>query len=120
MRIAAVAVTAAALVACNAGEARHKPVPPDGFPAEYRHTSKQDHGLNKSLDQTKLIPLAKAALESGEKVSADLPIKNTNRTVGATLSGEIAKRYGYKGLPEDTIKLKFNGSAGQLERWCRS
>jgi glutamate synthase domain-containing protein 3 len=91
----------------------HKPVPPDGFPTEYRHTSKQNHGLDKSLDQTKLIPLAKAALENGEKVSAELPIKNTNRTVGATLSGEIAKKYGYKGLPEDTITFRFKGHAGQ-------
>ena len=66
-----------------------------------------------SLDNRKLIELAKPAIERGEKVYAELPIKNTNRTVGTTLSGEIAKKYGYAGLPDDTITFKFNGSAGQ-------
>src|SRR5258706_8981536 len=53
------------------------------------------------------------AIERGEKVSAEFPIKNTNRTVGATLSGEVARKYGFAGLPDDTITFKFNGSAGQ-------
>ena len=66
-----------------------------------------------SLDHTDLIPLAKAALENGQKVSAEFTLKNTNRTVGTTLSGMIAKKYGYGGLPEDTINYKFKGSAGQ-------
>jgi glutamate synthase domain-containing protein 3 len=91
----------------------HKPVPPAGFPVEYRNVSKQDHGLNKSLDQTKLIGLAQPALQKGEKVTAELDIKNTNRTVGTTLSGEIAKRYGFAGLPDDTVTFKFKGHAGQ-------
>jgi glutamate synthase domain-containing protein 2/glutamate synthase domain-containing protein 1/glutamate synthase domain-containing protein 3 len=91
----------------------HKPVPPDGFPREYRNVGKQDHGLENSLDQKKLIALAQPALERGEKVSAELDIKNTNRTVGTTLSGEIAKKYGLKGLPDDTITFRFKGHAGQ-------
>jgi glutamate synthase domain-containing protein 2/glutamate synthase domain-containing protein 1/glutamate synthase domain-containing protein 3 len=77
------------------------------------NTQKQDHGLANSLDNKHLLKLAAPALESGEKVKADLPIKNTNRTVGATLSGEIARRYGFAGLPDDTIHFKFTGSAGQ-------
>ena len=72
----------------------------------------QDHGLEKSLDN-KLIELARTALENAEPVEIDLPIVNTNRTVGATLSHEIAKRHGEHGLPEDTIKIKLAGSAGQ-------
>src|SRR5207253_108794 len=64
-------------------------------------------------DQTKLIPLAKPALDRGERVHAELPIQNTNRTVGTTLSGQIARKYGQKGLPDDTITFKFTGSAGQ-------
>ncbi len=73
----------------------------------------QDHGLDISLDITKLLDLAKPALEKGESVREELPIINTNRTVGTILSNEIAKRYGAEALPEDTIQFKFNGSAGQ-------
>jgi glutamate synthase domain-containing protein 3 len=73
---------------------------------------KQDHGLEMALDN-QLIELAKPALDSKQKVRHDLPIQNTNRTVGATLSGELAKRYGYAGLPDDTISFRFTGSAGQ-------
>jgi glutamate synthase (NADPH) large chain len=73
----------------------------------------QDHGLNKALDRTTLIPAAQAAIERGEKVSGEFPIQNINRTVGTMLSGEIAKRYGHAGLPDDTITFKFTGSAGQ-------
>jgi glutamate synthase domain-containing protein 2/glutamate synthase domain-containing protein 3 len=76
------------------------------------HTESQDHGLDKALDH-RLIELAKPALERGEKVSIDMPIRNINRTVGTMLSGEVAKRYGHDGLPEDTIRVKFAGSAGQ-------
>jgi glutamate synthase (NADPH/NADH) large chain len=72
----------------------------------------QDHGLEKSLDN-KLIELARPALNNSEPVEINLPIINTNRTVGATLSHEIAKRHGEHGLPEDTIKIKLAGSAGQ-------
>ena len=76
------------------------------------HTENQDHGLDKALDH-RLIELAKPALERGEKVSIDMPIRNINRTVGTMLSGEVAKRYGHDGLPDDTIRVKFAGSAGQ-------
>jgi glutamate synthase (NADPH/NADH) large chain len=78
------------------------------------NVEKQDHGLDVSLDATELIPGAKGAIERGEKVSRDdLKIVNINRTVGTTLSGEIARKYGHKGLPDDTITYKFTGSAGQ-------
>jgi glutamate synthase (ferredoxin) len=74
---------------------------------------KQDHGIARSLDVTQLLDLCKPAIERGEKVVADLPIRNVNRVVGTITSGEITKKYGAKGLPEDTIRLKFTGSAGQ-------
>jgi glutamate synthase (NADPH) large chain len=76
------------------------------------HTQTQDHGLTEALDN-KLIELAGPAIESGQKVSHDLPIKNINRTVGTTLSSVIAKKYGHAGLPDDTITFNFKGSAGQ-------
>ncbi len=79
-----------------------------------RHnTSKQDHELNLSLDQTQLMKLAEPALAGGQRVNAELEIKNVNRTVGTTLSGMIAQKHGFAGLPDDTIHFKFNGSAGQ-------
>ena len=74
---------------------------------------KQDHGLDKSLDVTTLLDLCKPAIERGEKVVAELPIRNVNRVVGTILGSEITRRYGAQGLPEDTIRLKFSGSAGQ-------
>jgi glutamate synthase (NADPH/NADH) large chain/glutamate synthase (ferredoxin) len=73
---------------------------------------KQDHGLAGVLDN-KLIELCRPALEKGEKVTLDLPIRNVNRTVGTMLSSRIAKQYGLEGLPPDTISIKFTGSAGQ-------
>jgi glutamate synthase domain-containing protein 3 len=73
----------------------------------------QDHGLDLSLDRTKLLALAKPALESGTPVRAELPIINTNRTVGTILSHEIAKKWGEACLPDGTIHFKFTGSAGQ-------
>jgi glutamate synthase (NADPH/NADH) large chain len=76
------------------------------------HCEQQDHGLKGALDH-RLIELAKPALERGEKVTIDMPIRNINRTVGAMLSGEIAGRYGHAGLPDDTITVRFAGSAGQ-------
>ncbi|HEV7803905.1 MAG TPA: glutamate synthase-related protein, partial [Burkholderiales bacterium] len=79
--------------------------------ARYR-SEDQDHGLDKALDH-RLIELAHPALERGEKVAIDMPIRNINRTVGTMLSGEIAKRYGHEGLPDDTIHVRFAGSAGQ-------
>jgi glutamate synthase domain-containing protein 3 len=84
------------------------------MPAEVslRHTETQDHGLDKALDR-RLVELAQPALLRGEKVAIDMPIRNVNRTVGTILSHEIASRYGHEGLPEDTIRVKFAGSAGQ-------
>jgi glutamate synthase (NADPH/NADH) large chain len=76
------------------------------------HREGQDHGLEKALDH-RLIELAKPALERGEKVAIDMPIRNINRTAGTMLSGEIAKRYGHDGLADDTIRIRFAGSAGQ-------
>ncbi len=73
----------------------------------------QDHGLDLSLDRTKLLGLAKPALEEGKPVRAELDIINTNRTVGTILSHEIAKRWGEQCLPDGTIHFKFTGSAGQ-------
>jgi len=73
----------------------------------------QDHGLEKSLDVTKLLAICKPAIERGEKVRAELPIINVNRVVGTIVGSEITKQHGPNGLPEDTVLLKFNGSAGQ-------
>ncbi|MDR4500145.1 MAG: glutamate synthase large subunit [Nitrospirales bacterium] len=72
----------------------------------------QDHGLSNILDN-QLIELCRPALETGEKVSHDLPIRNVNRTVGTVLSSHVARKYGVAGLPEDTITIRFTGSAGQ-------
>jgi glutamate synthase (NADPH/NADH) large chain len=76
------------------------------------HRETQDHGLEKALDR-RLIELAQPALTRGEPVSIDMPIRNINRTVGTMLSHEIARRRGHEGLPEDTIRVRFAGSAGQ-------
>jgi glutamate synthase (NADPH/NADH) large chain len=72
----------------------------------------QDHGLERALDN-ELLKLAKNALETGERASIQIPIRNANRTVGTILGSEITKRYGGAGLSEDTIELIFHGSAGQ-------
>src|SRR5262249_881921 len=72
----------------------------------------QDHGLAEILDN-KLIELCKPAIEKGQKVTLDLPIRNVNRTVGTMMSSHIANKHGLEGLPPDTISIKFTGSAGQ-------
>ncbi len=72
----------------------------------------QDHGIGKSMDITTLLPLCKDAIEKGTKVKATLPIRNVNRTVGTILGNEITKRH-WHGLPDDTVHLHFQGSAGQ-------
>jgi glutamate synthase (NADPH/NADH) large chain len=77
-----------------------------------RHTEIQDHGLDKALDH-KLIEQAKPALEKGQKVQIETRIINVNRTCGTMLSGEVARRYGNDGLPDDTIHVKLTGTAGQ-------
>lgn len=84
---------------------------------EFYKTRDQDHGLEKALDN-ELIRLAKPALENGEKVSIEHQIINTNRVVGTMLSNEVAKRWKEEMLPDDTINIKFHGSAGQsLGAW---
>ena len=77
-----------------------------------RHTGKQDHAIAEQIDND-LIARAKPALEHGDKVRFGYPIRNVNRTAGTMLSAEIARRYGGEGLPEDTIWIDFDGSAGQ-------
>jgi glutamate synthase (NADPH) large chain len=72
----------------------------------------QDHGLARALDH-RLIELSQPALERGEKVTIEMPIRNGNRTVGAMLSGTVAAKFGHQGLPDDTINIRFAGSAGQ-------
>ncbi len=77
-----------------------------------RNMEVQDHELDKALDR-KLIEQAHAALEHGEPVLIETDVRNTNRTVGAMLSGEIAKRYGHGGLEPNTIRIRMKGTAGQ-------
>jgi glutamate synthase (NADPH/NADH) large chain len=72
----------------------------------------QDHGIDRALDN-KLIATAAPALTNGEKVQFIVPVKNLNRTIGAMLSGEVARRYGHEGLPEDTIHIQLQGTVGQ-------
>jgi len=83
----------------------------DGSTAVYR-SEFQEHGLDKALDHV-LIREAEPALEHAKPVIIHTPILNINRTFGAMLSGEVAKRYGHKGLPEDTIAIHVKGTAGQ-------
>ena len=77
-----------------------------------RHCETQDHGLAKALDH-QVIKSARAALEQKTPVQIDINIKNVNRTFGAMLSGEVARRYGHAGLPDDTITIRAKGTAGQ-------
>src|SRR4029077_1209400 len=73
----------------------------------------QNHGLDQALDRTTLLDLCRPALDRGHTVRAKLPIHNVNRVVGTMVGSEITRRYGPEGLPEDTIQLHFQGSAGQ-------
>jgi glutamate synthase (NADPH/NADH) large chain len=92
------------------GRIFHKPeVPAD---VAIRNSERQDHHLDQVLD-VKLIELCRQAIEDKKPVKLDLPIRNTDRTTGAMLSGAIAKLYGHTGLPEDTIWVSLHGSAGQ-------
>jgi glutamate synthase (NADPH) large chain len=77
-----------------------------------RCTITQDHGLNEALDLS-LMDQARAAIDHVTPVEFHMPIRNVHRTVGAMLSGEIARKHGSKGLPEDTVRISFKGSAGQ-------
>ena len=94
----------------NFSKILYKPEPRVGD--EIYCTKKQDHGLEKSLDVTKLVPLCKEALDNGEKINITTQIRNINRTTGTILGYEITKRFGAKGLPDDTINIHFDGSAG--------
>ena len=85
-----------------------KPVPGH----ELYRTETQDHGLEAAMDQ-ELIREARPALENGESVRLERTVRNVNRTVGTMLSGEVAKRYGHAGLPDNTIRIGFTGVAGQ-------
>ncbi len=87
---------------------------PDSGPEVGRfQTIQQDHGLDKSLDVTTLLNVCKPAIERGEKVTAELEVRNVNRVVGTSTGSEVTKKYGAAGLPDDTIQIKFKGSAGQ-------
>jgi glutamate synthase (ferredoxin) len=88
----------------------HQEIVPE---ADRRCTTKQDHGMNDTLDQQLLLEVCKPALDKGQKVTANLPIRNIHRTVGTQVGSEVTRRYGPMGLEEDTITLRFFGSAGQ-------
>jgi glutamate synthase (NADPH/NADH) large chain len=85
------------------------------IPANYGRfqQTEQNHEMESTLDKTVLLDLCRPALESGERVSAELVIQNTHRTVGTLLGSEISRRFGAQGLPDETIQLSFKGSAGQ-------
>ncbi len=89
----------------------HKPEVPADV-GTYR-SRKQDHGIEHSLDVRVLLDIARPAIERGEKVYRELPIRNTDRTVGTITGSELTKRWGGRGLPDDTLHVKFFGSAGQ-------
>ncbi len=80
--------------------------------AAIRHVTDQDHGISKVKD-VEILHAAQDALENQKEISLEYAIGNTDRAVGAMLSGAIASKYGEKGLPEHTINVKFKGSAGQ-------
>jgi glutamate synthase (NADPH/NADH) large chain len=80
--------------------------------APLRNTGGQDHGLDLALDR-ELIAASAAALDNKEPVRIERPVRNVNRTVGAMLSGEVARRYGHAGLPENSIVIRLSGVAGQ-------
>jgi glutamate synthase (NADPH/NADH) large chain len=86
--------------------------PTEGDKVAIHHTSEQNHPIHDILDR-KFIEVAKSALEDGTPVQAEFAIGNTDRTAGAMLSGEVARKHGHAGLPEDSIWLKLKGVAGQ-------
>jgi glutamate synthase (ferredoxin) len=87
--------------------------PDMGIDAVNYCTEAQDHGLEKSIDMTRLMDICRPAIENGEPVTAELPITNIDRVVGTIIGNEITRSHGADGLPEGTVRLKFNGSAGQ-------
>ena len=86
--------------------------PEAGPEVAVRRVVPQDHGLDTALDHL-LVERCREALEHGTPVSLALPIRNVNRTVGTILGSRVTRRYGGQGLPEDTIRIRFTGSAGQ-------
>ncbi len=89
----------------------YQPTVPEGVA---RHCQvAQNHGLEKTLDHQVLMGICKPALDHAQPVDADLPIRNVHRVVGTQVGSEVTRRYGPEGLPEDTIRLRFHGSAGQ-------
>ena len=87
---------------------------PDADPNIGRYCQiEQDHGLENAMDNQILLELCEDALEDGTKVHATFDIKNTNRVVGTILGSEVTRKFGPDGLPEDTIDITFEGSAGQ-------
>jgi glutamate synthase (NADPH/NADH) large chain len=82
------------------------------YDSAFHQTTAQDHGLAEALDQ-ELIHLARAAIDHGTPVEISLPIRNVNRTVGTLLGHEVTKAWKGAGLPDDTIRIEFTGSAGQ-------
>ena len=92
-------------------EMLHKPAVPPHIKTYCAES--QDHGIEKSLDMTTLVPQCQAAINDGKPVTLNLPIKNVNRTACTILSSEVTRHHGAKGLPEDTIQLNFTGTAGQ-------
>jgi glutamate synthase (NADPH/NADH) large chain len=88
----------------------HRPDVPDDVAR--KHAEEQDHGLDHVLDHV-LIEKARPALEHGEKTRFIVDVRNVNRSVGAMLSGEVARRYGHEGLPDDTLHVQLDGTAGQ-------
>ncbi len=89
----------------------HRPRVPESF-GTYG-TRRQDHGIDKSFDLCTLVNLAAPAIERGEKVRIEVPIRNTYRTFGTITGSEVTRHWGGEGLPEDTVYIKCNGSAGQ-------
>ena len=96
------------------GRILQRPAPQDAL----RCTNPRKHDLSHTLD-AQLLPRVAAAIDSGTHIEIHSTIRNVYRTVGTTISGRIAKRYGHAGLPEDTITIRFHGTAGQsFGAWC--
>lgn len=79
----------------------------------HMHTIDQDHELERTLDMSKLLRMCRPAIEDQKPIRAKLAINNINRVVGTLVGSEVTRRYGESGLPDNTIKLNFEGSAGQ-------
>ncbi len=87
--------------------------PPVGPDVARRCVVAQDHGIEKSLDVTTIVPACRDAIDHRRPVALSLPIRNVNRTVGTILGSEVTSRWGGEGLPDDTVRIHFTGSAGQ-------